>query len=897
MNSMNMLNYQSLHMTRMVNIVTPNCEVFSVGLSGNEGELKDLLSTLSGIPINEIKGLKDKHNNYFTLSSAINNPHVNQMSSDIYYLLCGRDSLGTGVNFAKSTGQGFYTSNNTQQFYSGNNNLGGFKKLSSDPMFLNPQNQGDVVKTNSQFSFTNPQISKQPKLSQKSFYSPNHGEQRGGHVLQQKILSICNDLFENRMIDNSLYKNLNSLISIEDENVLNIFKFYISGTIDINSLLISLKKIIQKMQSYDGDGDYSNFYQSKGFGEQGDFQRKEVFSPKNLKVENQNNILANISNFNDDPLPSSNKQATHPITSSPSIVVSSPIISNNEYGRRESSDTSATKTPKHKLQQSQSLDKQVEKNILQGLHTEQKIIFRFALKKKLSEIEILKNFHDTFDNEEMLLKSVKIFCKKFIEENVIKSFSEKEKDMFNSFISKRNQELIQAFKNFNEHYKLSTLQKEVENHIRRNMKNGEVSHSDVSQSIMDEESIEKGEKEKKSKISSHNNQDNVPSSNPNISLERNNSNQNSQNNQQKLNRKVEEFIKLINIANFLKPEEKKQLETMIKGHNKSVSDIIEEYFTTKNITSIKTQIIKLLRGKKTSNKASFMISNSGSMDSKGGRGNIEKKESKSSNTISSTSSPTNKGAGGQGNMAPVYPSFEKLLYDLEKKGNISQHQHRYIIQRFINNDDILLSAWEVYTHNHNLAELIESIKIFANAKRPQPQQVPVNTKTPAALAKSKKEIMVFLKDREKEKDEIKLKQLNIIEILAKENMLDKKATPLINDMIYKENHLLISAFEIFSVSKDHWEFTETLSLIAEIYSNNSKKTNNIPQGDLNDSKDLKLLQIFEEALETANFTEEQKDKLRKKLLEKDNFLMSTLELYENYKDEDDLMDNLQMLVK
>jgi hypothetical protein len=156
---------------------------------------------------------------------------------------------------------------------------------------------------------------------------------------------------------------------------------------------------------------------------------------------------------------------------------------------------------------------------------------------------------------------------------------------------------------------------------------------------------------------------------------------------------------------------------------------------------------------------------------------------------------------------------------------------------------------------------------------------------------------VFLKDREKEKDEIKLKQLNIIEILAKENMLDKKATPLINDMIYKENHLLISAFEIFSVSKDHWEFTETLSLIAEIYSNNSKKTNNIPQGDLNDSKDLKLLQIFEEALETANFTEEQKDKLRKKLLEKDNFLMSTLELYENYKDEDDLMDNLQMLVK
>jgi vacuolar-type H+-ATPase catalytic subunit A/Vma1 len=223
---------------------------------------------------------------------------------------------------------------------------------------------------------------------------------------------------------------------------------------------------------------------------------------------------------------------------------------------------------------------------------------------------------------------------------------------------------------------------------------------------------------------------------------------------------------------------------------------------------------------------------------------------------------------------------------------------------------MLLSAWEVYTHNNNMSELIESLKIFSTNVNARNRHLVTNGKTPAALAQSKSEIIDFLKGKEnKEKEEIKKKQLHIIEILAKENMLDKKSTPLINQMIYKENHLLISAFEIFSVTKDHWEFCETLGLITDIYTGESPKieagmksneAENASQAVkiIPNSKDERLKKIFEEITKTSkSFTALEMAALNMKLQNKDEFLFSSLELYEQYKDKDDLFDNLRIILK
>ena len=365
--------------------------------------------------------------------------------------------------------------------------------------------------------------------------------------------------------------------------------------------------------------------------------------------------------------------------------------------------------------------------------------------------------------------------------------------------------------------------------------------------------------------------------------------------------------------NFLKPEEKKELESSIKNRSKRSLDLVEEYYKTKNIASIKSAILNMFK-KKSFEKQSTNPNNStfNSVDS----GNMNSKEIKEVKLFGAGGASANAGSNNEitninakiltklekkdsknfsSTLQNAYTSLDKLLEDLEKSGKISSHKHRYIYQRYKSNDDILLSVWECYTHNSNLPELIENLKIFStNTNIRRPSGIITNGKTPALVSQKKNEIIDFLKGKEnKEKDEIKNKQLHIIDILSQENMLDRKSAPLITQMIYKENHLLISAFEIFSVTKDHWEFCDTLNIITDIYNNEGGKKNiAIP-----DSKDFKLTQIFETFIRKSKFTEKEKDILRKKLVAKEDFMMSSLEFYETSGDDEELMDTLIILLK
>jgi hypothetical protein len=178
------------------------------------------------------------------------------------------------------------------------------------------------------------------------------------------------------------------------------------------------------------------------------------------------------------------------------------------------------------------------------------------------------------------------------------------------------------------------------------------------------------------------------------------------------------------------------------------------------------------------------------------------------------------------------------------------------------------------------------------------------TKTPVALAKSKNDIIDFLKskDNNREKEEIKKKQLSIIEILVNEKMLDRKTAPIIKQMIFEENHFLISAFEIFSVSKDHWEFVETLGMITDTYCNDNKKmsksSSSLEKVASNENKDSRLAILLENFIKNnKSFNENEIEIFRKKLFTKDDFFMSALEFYENNLDQDEFVENLQQVLK
>jgi hypothetical protein len=270
-----------------------------------------------------------------------------------------------------------------------------------------------------------------------------------------------------------------------------------------------------------------------------------------------------------------------------------------------------------------------------------------------------------------------------------------------------------------------------------------------------------------------------------------------------------------------------------------------------------------------------------------------------------------------------YSSLKDLLKDLENSNKISSHQHKYILHRYNNKDYNLLKAWEVYTENKFLPDLIESLKKFStNARRVS--NVITNGRTPVAVTESKNDIIEFLKvkDNNREKDEIKKKQINIIKILVKEKMIDEKTAPIINEMIYNENHFLISAFEIFSVSKDHWEFCETLDMITDVHCNDYEiseaEESNINMindniivkdegdNDNNNNNDNKLESLLENFIKELkeekkmdgkefNFTDDEFDSFRKMFFENDEFFMSALEFYGSNLDKEEFIENLKML--
>lgn len=722
-------------------------------------------------------------------------------------------------------------------------------------------------------------------------------------------------------------------------------------------------------------------------------------------------------------------------------------------------------------------------NLLKFLHTEQRIIFKYAIKNKLPQVNVFAQLYSTIESEDILLRTVKQFCKQFISEKITKSLNENQGNAFKNLMQKRDQNLLGYFKEFNKHNSIEKLYTDISKYLNDNLprvkdksdaKNKEANNKEnpnnndfyVSKEKkkekntkevyklnqkqekqsgkLNEKKKQKNDKYKRDKSFSsssseyeenlENNDDSKfirreeannyhrssskmqESDNENNDFQNNYYNQNDENSSEDLNKnyKLDDFMKLINNFNFINSQQKQLIENLINENNPDIFQLFESYHKTKNILTMKSSIRSLLKkyrkhsenqGYNNYDSEKRNLSAKGNSESNQNRGGeilsklekIKKQNSKNknesrkinSNQISSNfnqnreaneseedfNGPTKKKRVYQNNRETnnshkisgdiskkitkqpesnkirayntnqnyndeslkrnakedqeisdnssdspennkdekekkqiiienkSYESLDELLQDLEENQKISSHQHKYIIQRYKNKDEILLSAWEVYTYNKFLPDLIESLRIFSTNVRRQ-STVATMTKTPVALAKSKNDIIDFLKskDNNREKEEIKKKQLNIIEILVNEKMLDRKTAPIINQMIFEENHFLISAFEIFSVSKDHWEFVETLGMITDIYCNDvkkmSKSSSSLEKVAPVENKDSRLAILFENFIKNnKSFSDNEIDIFRKKLFTKDDFFMSAIEFYENNLDQDEFVENLQQVLK
>ena len=80
-----MKNNNHYYTNRIIKLISPiTCQTFKIELNGEESELRELLGTILEIEPKSIKGLRDSYNNYYTLSSAVKNPLINNDLNNYY---------------------------------------------------------------------------------------------------------------------------------------------------------------------------------------------------------------------------------------------------------------------------------------------------------------------------------------------------------------------------------------------------------------------------------------------------------------------------------------------------------------------------------------------------------------------------------------------------------------------------------------------------------------------------------------------------------------------------------------------------------------------------------------------------------------------------------------------
>ena len=193
---------------RIVKLISPiNNEIFKIDLSGDENELKDLISSLINVNISSIIGLKDNFGNYYTISSAIKNPYLN--SNSLFFIVLNNN---------------IHNVNNSQLFKKNiNENISNENEIKKD---INVDN-----KINGKVKFINNNNKEMMKLD-------NNEE-----ILNNNI-NIASKLLNEKYIDEKMFNQLKQFIIEENQEILTLFKLYNLHGKNLNKLSKQIKPVL-----------------------------------------------------------------------------------------------------------------------------------------------------------------------------------------------------------------------------------------------------------------------------------------------------------------------------------------------------------------------------------------------------------------------------------------------------------------------------------------------------------------------------------------------------------------------------------------------------------------------------------------------------------------------------
>lgn len=832
---------------RLVKFISPQCDkMFFMELGGREEELKDLLATILNIPQNELKGIKDAHNNYYTFSSAIRNHNLTNTYSQYYTIVLS--NAFNGYNQMKRS-----SSLNLNALSSNFNQV-----------FDNKRKKTDNALQCNQQSFKQEQLLMQLEMNKLLNAKDIEKIQMKMKEEQNKdIIALLNNYngYDLNILANKALDLINSKNDQEINNNNNSKCYQLSDSQIIQSIDIHFEdkhdiKLLKKLLSFD------NEVIKNVFEEYQDNKNKIrlIDKLKQIVIKYKDKL-----NSNSESIPSS-------VSSRKQHQYNKDLNINNNYN-----------------------------SIVNKLSFDQRAVLehsRYSFKNYYQLFELDKNFFHS-NNENNSINLIKKYCNEFIQKNIFAYFTQEEIDKYNIIVNdvENNKDIIKAFEifrtqgfNINE---LKTNIKGILQHIiSQDNKNMMIKNNDLKQNLKNNDIIEADNKMNVNKDS--------PSYQKNFSLNHPKSQRYNENNKAIFNKKISsekineetlhkeypesnkklnEFIKVISSFPF-EENSKSNLLKLVSEKDESMMKIFENYKKNK-MSLTKTILVTVLKDKRLVN------NNSKGNNDSNSNSDLIKNISKNLNQINNCSTT---------NQRTEIPNSSSTLNDViayfEKEKMISLGESAFIKKRYQNNDEMLLSFWEVYKKSDGeLVDFIESLKTFItkhhekNTNSPEP----VGSKTPISIANTKKDLINLFRSKEKKESEvIKKKQKQIITLLLNEELMESSAESFLNMKIEEKDQMISSVFEVFSVTRDHRDFIESLNLIKEImYNKDSNSNDPLAQ----------CMNILNTILQKSNFNNNQKELLRELLLQSNQTILSTVELYETEKDIDEALETLAMSLK
>ena len=931
---------------KMIKLLLPNNKFINIQISGDENELKDLLSTVIDVSPNQIKGIKDSEGNYFTLSSAIKNFNILQINDNIYYeLILGKDKKNeTQNNLSLSTDDknsrnnfflnnspkvGNYYANyyiNGKKMYSlpeNNNNFSNsYSNINNNTLNnINKPFNNNNLNTLYNKTFNNTSINfnsfNNLKFKDENFYKPNLSFEEIRKISQQDLQLFSSYLLkflESKLINEEMLFDLNKMMTENNEELYKQFLKFKQGIITREIFLQNLISIYQKIESTKIEKSISkkkviknitDTENEKEYREKIYEKMKEYFQGENLniirlmlKYENES-IMEAINDFkiNEDinflieafqkSIVRYKKKSIIQTPKFPLNILTNNLKQNKDIDFPRSKERHNTSPQgiieneltnnkklieiKKKRYHSKKTIKRISTHIQKLLENKNKIIFDFILNHDKDEYQSFRNIYIQNIKSNNLGKELNDQCQRYVDKE-IRNYGKRNHiqisnfniDILNKLLIENNFDILKAYNNFNKHNSINELCKEllfIINNFKYNVNSDRYNYSS------DDENENENDNEESNESENNSNDDT-----------NNNNNENLKHNKE--GKLIDNFINNLNKLQIRK-KEIENIIMLINSKNSKIYKIINEYKKTKNILLYGEKIKDLL---KENTNLSFLTTLKRKDSPKKAFKNIliskrtfeNKKPFSKKNTFFKTANSEKVFKAFNDNLIKT---FEKYISEL----SLPNSKKILLKKKLTSKSNILKSIFEDY-HNNKITKnkFEEKINLFLKKEyikeesKKKSKIIKQKDETPEALKESKDKLYWFIHPEVVKSKNILNKQKEIILLLYREFCIDKNTYDIINKKIEGDDKGLISAFEVYAVTKDHNEFIETLRLISDLNENYKGH--------------------FYHLINLSNFSFSHKDKLINLYNERNESLFKILKNYDENEDKENALSEMKYLI-